>query len=320
MRVLGIDTSNYTCSAALYDSAAGQMVMEKQLLSTPKGSLGLRQSQAVFEHVKSVGPLWDRLFAKSHGPVGAVGVSSKPRSIEGSYMPCFLAGKMAAQALSAAMAIPMYEFSHQQGHIAAALFSCGKIGWLTGKTFLAFHVSGGTTECLLVKTEDGTICSMEVVGSSLDLKAGQAVDRVGKSLGLPFPAGPYLEQLALQCEQKFNPRISLKGLDCCLSGLENQCRALQKQGRPDAAIARYCLQFIQDTLDCMVQAAQKKYGPLPLLFAGGVMSNTIIRKSLSAKYNASFAQPEFSADNAGGIALLAANREETCGALHRIPD
>lgn len=310
MRALGIDTSNYTCSTALYDSETGQMFMAKQLLPTPEGALGLRQSQAVFEHVKLLGQMMDKLFAQAPGRVDAVGVSTRPRSAQGSYMPCFLTGAMAAQCLSAALGVPKHNFSHQQGHIAAALYSAEKTDWLTAGRFLAFHVSGGTTDCLLVTTGNCSIESIELVGSSLDLKAGQAVDRVGGMLGLPFPSGPSLEQLALRCTDKIKVKPTLKGIDCCLSGVENKCAKLLSEGAPQEYVACFCIEYIQATLEGMLKAAKAEYGELPLLFAGGVMSNSIIRGYFEKRYGASFAQPAYSADNAGGIALLAAGMEE----------
>ena len=310
MRVLGIDTSNYTCSTAFYDTQTRQMEMAKHLLPTPEGSLGLRQSQAVFEHTKLLGKMMRQLFETADGLPEAIGVSARPRNVEGSYMPCFLTGKMAADSIGAVLGIPVYEFSHQQGHIAAALYSAKRLEWLHHSEFIAFHVSGGTTDCLLVKTGNGTIDQIEMVGTSLDLKAGQAIDRVGRSLGLPFPAGPHLEQLASQCTDKIKAHPTVKGLDCCLSGLENQCGKLKEQGAEPAYIARYCLQYIQQTLERMLLAAMERYGKKPVLFAGGVMSNQIIRDYFIGKYQACFAKPEFSSDNAGGIAVLAGKMEE----------
>lgn len=308
MRSLGIDTSNYTCSTALYDSETGRMTMAKHLLPTPEGALGLRQSQAVFEHVKLLGEMMERLFAESPGRVDAVGVSTRPRSAEGSYMPCFLTGAMAARSVSAALGVSLWEFSHQEGHIAAALYSADKTDWLTAGRFLAFHVSGGTTDCLLVTTGNRRIESVSLIGTSLDLKAGQAVDRVGGMLGLSFPSGPQLEQLALRCDEKINVKPTLKGAGCCLSGVENKCRKLLGDGASPEYVARTCIEYIQASLEGMLKAAFAEYGKLPLLFAGGVMSNSIIRRHFQSKYGACFAEPAYSADNAGGIALLAAER------------
>ncbi len=303
--VLGIDTSNYTTSAALWK--CGGMVQSKKLLPVKAGETGLRQSDAVFHHVQQLPEVLGALpFAGAS--IAAVGVSDRPRSVKGSYMPCFLAGVSAATAAALSLGVPLHAFSHQQGHIAAALFSAGKLALLGGR-FLAFHVSGGTTEAVLCAPDRENIFSTDIVAQSLDLKAGQAVDRVGVMLGLPFPAGPELEKLALQSERSFSVRPVLKGSDCSLSGVENQCRAMGKQGAPKEDVAAFCLQSVLAALDGMAASLLRTYGKLPLLFAGGVAGNSILRAALTEKYGAFFAEPAFSADNAAGVAILAAQKE-----------
>ena len=179
---LGIDTSNYTTSCAIYDSENDTIIHRKKLLPVKKGELGLRQSDAVFHHTVQLPELMKELFADFDGEIDAIGVSDAPMRAEGSYMPCFLTGVCAAESIAAATGKPLYRFSHQQGHIMAALFSSGRRE-LYGKDFFAFHVSGGTTQALLVSGE----LDARLIASSLDLKAGQAVDRVGVMLGYPFP-------------------------------------------------------------------------------------------------------------------------------------
>lgn len=306
--VLGIDTSNYTTSAALY--CGGKICQSKRLLPVKQGEMGLRQSDAVFHHVQQLPEVMKALpFGKAK--ITAVGVSNRPRSMEGSYMPCFLAGVSAASAVSLALCVPLYTFSHQQGHIAAALYSAGQMKLLRQR-FLAFHVSGGTTEAVLCEPDSAEIFTTKIVAGSIDLKAGQAVDRVGVMLGLHFPAGQELEKLALRSQKQFRIHPSLKGCDCSLSGIQNQCLARMQKGEPKEEIAAFCLQSILAALDGMAAALLKQYGNLPLLFAGGVMSNSMIREALTKKYGAFFAEPAFSADNAAGIAVLAALREEIC--------
>ena len=146
-------------------------------------------------------------------------------------MPCFLTGEMAADSVGAVLGIPVHEFSHQQGHIAAAFVSAERLEWLHHSEFIAFHVSGGTTDCLLVKTGNGTIDQIKMVGSSLDLKAGQAIDRVGLSLrARHFQRDLIWNSLRCNCTDKIKTHPTVKGLDCCLSGLENQCGKLKEQG------------------------------------------------------------------------------------------
>ena len=310
-KVLGIDTSNYTTSAALY--TGGVIRQEKQLLPVRKGELGLRQSDAVFHHVQQLPQILERLFngAGGEGAIEAVGASARPRDQEGSYMPCFTVGIGTARAVATALSVPFFSFSHQAGHIAAALYSAGKLSLLQ-EPFLAFHVSGGTTEAVRVTPDPEHLFQAEIVARSLDLKGGQAVDRVGGMLGLPFPAGKFLEELALQSDASFKIRPSMKGADCSLSGVENQCRNMLDHGSPREDVARYCLLSILAALDGMASALQKEYGGLPMLFAGGVMSNCLIREALTKKYGAVFAEPAFSSDNAAGIAVL--TEMKCCGA------
>lgn len=300
---LGIDTSNYTTSCAIYDSDTDKIVHRKKLLPVKAGELGLRQSDAVFHHTVQLPELLTELFESFEGEISAIGVSDAPVRARGSYMPCFLTGVCAAQAIAAATGKPLYRFSHQQGHIMAALYSSGKRE-LYGKDFFAFHVSGGTTQALLVGGE----LDARLIASSLDLKAGQAVDRVGVMLGYPFPAGRYVDELAQKSDKKYKINIKLKDGNCCLSGVENKCRAMYEKGEKAEDICRYCLDYIMTALYKMACFAKENYGGLPMIFSGGVMSNSIIRAEFEEKLGAGFAEPEFSADNAAGIALLAAKR------------
>ena len=301
---LGIDTSNYTTSTALFNSKTGEMLQQKKLLPVKQGQLGLRQSDAVFHHTAQLHTLFSELVKNIDvNQIAAIGVSTKPRPIDGSYMPCFTAGENTAKILSSALKIPLFPFSHQEGHISAALYSAERDD-LFSENFIAFHVSGGTTEAVLAKGS-GDSFSAELVASSLDLHAGQAVDRVGVMLGLDFPCGAELEKLALKNSEKINVHPSLKGCNCCLSGIENICKKLLNDGKNPEYIAAYCLEYIRKTLMLMTDRLLEKYGSLPLVFAGGVMSNTIIKNSLTEKYNAVFAEPCYSTDNAAGIAYLA---------------
>jgi N6-L-threonylcarbamoyladenine synthase len=297
---LGIDTSNYTTSAALYQGST--ISQQKMLLPVKQGELGLRQSDAVFHHVQQLPQVLEALLPSSL-KIDAIGASLRPRDLEGSYMPCFTVGFGTAKAIALTHGIPLYTFSHQAGHIAAALYSAGRLD-LIAQRFLAFHVSGGTTEAVLVEPDKQTVFKIRILAQSLDLKGGQAVDRVGAMLGLSFPAGKELERLALNTNIRFKIKPAMKGADCSLSGIENRCEKMLRDGSPKEEIAAYCLQSILAALDAMTAELQKQYGKLPLLFAGGVMSNRIIREALTEKYGALFAQPEFSSDNAAGIAVL----------------
>lgn len=303
--ILGLDTSNYTTSAALLCTETGAVHQAKQLLPVKPGAAGLRQSDAVFHHTRQLPQQLEALKPyMAQTRLDAIGVSARPRSLEGSYMPCFLTGLGAARALAAVNGLPLYETSHQMGHVLAALYSAEKLSALQ-RPFLAFHVSGGTTDLLYCEPDPQELLRITHCGTSLDLKAGQAIDRVGLMLGLQFPCGPALEALACQCKSWEHLCPVIRGMDCCLSGLENKCQSLLEQGESSERIAAYCLMTIAETIAAMTRAAQKKYGRLPVLFAGGVMSNRLIRPFLAERMECWFAEPAFAADNAVGVAVYA---------------
>lgn len=303
---LGIDTSNYTTSAACV--RGGGVFSERRLLPVSPGALGLRQSDAVFHHVRAL-PEIVAAVLHAGDEVTAIGVSERPRDTEDSYMPCFLAGVTAAKLLSNQSGAPLYTFSHQAGHLAAAIYSSGREE-LYETPFLAFHVSGGTTEAVLVAPDPDIILKTKPVAASLDLKAGQAIDRCGVMLSLRFPAGQALEQLALACGDRFDFRPTLRGADISLSGIENRFRKMFDQGESPERIARFTLEAVGASLSAMCGALRSEYGALPVLFAGGVSSCSIIRDRLEREYGAFFAAPEFSSDNAAGTALLAKRKFE----------
>lgn len=305
MIILGIDTSNYTTSTALYNTETNQIIQSKQLLPVKKGELGLRQSDAVFHHTKQLPMMMTKLFEDANTMPDAIGVSVRPRNIDGSYMPCFLCGEGLAESIAAVNNIPVYKTSHQIGHILAALYSSDKLE-LANERFIAFHISGGTTDCLLVEPDEESVIKITEAGTSLDLKAGQAVDRVGLMLGLNFPCGAELEKLAEKSDKKYKIKPTLKDGNCCLSGVENKCRKMLDDGEKYEDIAMYCLQYVYSAINGMTEYALEKCGNLPILFAGGVMSNKIIRRQLENKFNSYFAEPAFSCDNAAGTAVYAA--------------
>ncbi len=320
---IGVDTSNYTTSCALFDASEARFLSNvKCLLGVAEGERGLRQSDAVFAHVKNLPSVTaEALEALEPETLSAVGVSSAPRDSEGSYMPCFLAGVSAASALANAVKKPLRTFSHQAGHVMAAVWSSGSPD-LTERDFIAFHVSGGTTEMLLVRPfmgADGFRFSIEKLGGTLDLNAGQVIDRTGVKLGLRFPCGPELEKLALSCTEKpMRAKLSVRGCECNLSGAENMTEKLIADGKSQAYAAAFLFDFVGRTLTELAKNALAERPGLPVLFAGGVMSNSIIRGMLARQsFDARFAEPRFSSDNAAGTALLAAAAEEGFGFWNR---
>lgn len=301
---LGIDTSNYTTSAAVYEEETATLFQEKKLLPVKTGEIGLRQSDAVFHHTCQLPDMVEAVFSNYTGSISAIAASDRPCQTEGSYMPCFLTGIGSARQLAAILRVPLYHFTHQQGHVAAAAYGSGHFDLLMNE-FIAFHVSGGTTDALLVHPDNRDVIRCEMTLHSMDLKAGQLIDRVGHLLNLPFPAGPKLEQLALQASGHYSPMPTLRDGNCSLSGVENQCQQRKRLGQPDEEVALFCLMSVLAAIEGMTEELQKRYPGLPILYAGGVMSNTIIRKRLEQRFHGYFAPPAFSSDNAAGIALLA---------------
>jgi len=304
MITLGIDTSNYATSLAVFDTDAEEVVCDtKQFLPVRPGQLGLRQSDALFHHTAALPALLEDLAQKTDlTRVQAVGVSAKPRPVEGSYMPCFLAGLSAAKAFALSRGLPLIETTHQQGHIAAALYATGQPE-LFRQPVLVFHISGGTTDLLLCDHMQ----VLAAVGTSTDLYAGQAVDRVGVKLGFAFPAGVEVSRMAAQCTEKVPAaKVSVRGADCSLSGLENQCDRLMKEGYSAAYVCKFCLLAIARTVVKMIQAAHQQYPGLPVVCAGGVMSSDIIRGYVQKQMPGTwFVDGRFASDNAIGISVIA---------------
>ncbi len=304
MLCLGIDTSNYTTSAALYDSCTGKLIQSRRLLSVKEGELGLRQSDAVFQHTINLPDMIDEVTRELSSQLDSVAVSVSPRDEEGSYMPCFMAGKGAARMIADVTGARLRYFSHQAGHITAALYSADALELLENE-FIAFHVSGGTTEAVKVSPDSNKIFSVQMIASSLDLKAGQAIDRTGNLLGLPFPSGMMLDKLSLESNRTYKIKPFMKDGNCSLSGLQNKCEKMKRDGENDADIAKFCIDYISQVLYEMTKTITEKYPGLPLVYSGGVMSNTLIRRRFTEEFGALFAAPGFSSDNAAGLAVLA---------------
>lgn len=300
---LGFDTSNYTTSVAFFDGKS--IIQKKKLLEVKKGERGLRQSDAVFQHTVNLPVLLKALTEEfDFKAIKSVGVSTRPRNVDGSYMPCFLVGKSNAVCVSSIAKCPVYKTSHQVGHILAALYSVDRLD-LVKEPFIAFHVSGGTTEALLVTTDDEEIIKAVLIADSTDLKAGQAVDRAGVMMGLKFPCGAELDKMAQNSDREFKIKPSMNGLNCSLSGVENKARKMFENNESSNDIAKFVISYITETLSEMIERITEKYGRLPIVFAGGVSSNSIIKEKIGKKYDAYFAKPEFSCDNAAGIAIYA---------------
>ncbi len=311
MICIGFDTSNYTTSIAAFDGERGENA--SRLLPVRAGELGLRQSEALFSHIKRLPELSDRLFAHLNpDEIGCIGVSTRPRAVEGSYMPCFLAGESQARSLAAALHVPVYAFSHQQGHVAAVLWSAGRLD-LLGSDFLAWHLSGGTTELLLVHSAPDGGIDCEKIGGTTDVSAGQLIDRTGQLLGYDFPSGRDIDRLAngylgstlgdraaAAAASKRFFRVRVTGCEFSLSGVENQVRSVYEKGASKAETAYFALRSVIEAVKSATKHAQTEH-PLPVLFSGGVASNSLLRHMMP---DGIFGEPQYSTDNALGVAVL----------------
>lgn len=299
--VIGIDTSNYTTSIAYFDGNRGENC--SKLLPVKQGELGLRQSDAVFAHIKSLPELSGRLFSHIQAAnIIAVGVSARPRAVEGSYMPCFMVGYSHAKLLADMLNVPLIEVSHQQGHVAASLWSAGHME-LMSKPHLAWHLSGGTTELLLVEP-DGRNVSCTKIGGTSDISAGQLIDRTGQLLELPFPSGKHLDALSREAAGKELFKVKCKDMVFSLSGVQNKVQQYHAHNATPAETAAYVLRCVAYAVFQATQQALGQYPGLPVVFSGGVASNSMLRKVMEP-LNPIFAQPQYSTDNAMGVAVLA---------------
>lgn len=298
--ILSFDTSNYTTSACLFDHERGVVWQKRILLHPPENQRGLRQSDVVFLHTKNFENLLDGFPCVN---VNAVVASARPRPIEGSYMPCFLVGKNYGKATANVIGCPFKTFSHQENHIMAALYSSGHME-LMSKPFIAFHISGGTSDVLLVQPDVHGI-TISQLGGSLDLHAGQLIDRIGVKLGLLFPCGKEMEALAQKAEKSVPVKPSVRKFDFHFSGFENKANELIASAADPSSVSKFALDCVLMTLDKVIQNLKESYAELPILMAGGVMSNRYIADSLVKKYDRIyFSEPFYSSDHALGNAVL----------------
>ena len=309
---LGIDTSNYKTSVAMIDQNYRIICDFQKLLEVKKGERGLRQSDALFQHIKNLPDLCREAFHLSRNQhsqiqVAAVSVSDRPRPIEGSYMPVFLAGINSAESIASALDVPLYRFSHQEGHIEAVCFTSPL---KEAERFLSFHFSGGTTEGLLVekRKEDQKIT---LIGGSRDLAFGQVLDRVGVAMGMAFPCGQEMDQLAakigiIEGRENLLPKIKCNEGFLNLSGIETKCQRLLGEIDENLLPAMLFTRLGQAMTDMTLQLSEA-YGIKHILFAGGVSASAFLRcylKETLSELEVYFGDPGLSTDNAVGIAVL----------------
>lgn len=304
---LGVDTSSYTTSVSCV-SDEGIVFEQRTVLSVPLGARGLRQSEALFQHVKNLPSLMGTMLATvDRRAVAAVAFSAKPTAAEASYMPVFLAGALAAKTAAASLGVSFFEATHQAGHVRAAMM--GNERMLPERAFLALHLSGGTTDVLSVQREPGgRLGAIECLGAGSDLHAGQFVDRVGVALGLPFPSGPNLETLATGAvKREIKLPASVRGLTCSFSGQETQALRLLESGAAKAEIAYAVYDCLARTIEKLLRTAVERTGIDAALLSGGVSGSPLLRRLIGErlKMRLFYAPPGLSSDNAVGVALLA---------------
>jgi len=297
MNCLGFDTSNYTTSAALCGTAG--IKSARRLLTVKQGERGLRQSDALFQHIKQMPEIVKELG--SMDDICAVGVSTRPRSVEGSYMPVFLGGVSVAETAAAVLNVPLYEFSHQDGHIMAGIHSADAYELLEDD-FISVHLSGGTTE-ILKTCFNGNGFNVEIIGGTKDISAGQVIDRVGVRLGMKFPCGAEMDRISQTAESEIKLPVSLKDGFFNFSGLETKAATVECDSD---VLARSVFSAVSKTLTGALKFCCKSYNINKILFVGGVASNRYLRNEICNEFGdyAFFASPEMSTDNACGIALL----------------
>ena len=311
---IGIDTSCYTTSAACAEN--GSIVSDKRaMLRVASGERGLRQSDGVFQHVRNLAEIVPAVMADAErANIRAVAVSVRPRPEEDSYMPVFLAGKASAYALSQGLGVRVYELSHQQGHVGAALKGNEQ---LMDKPFLGMHISGGTTEIFTVS--DGM--RIKLIGGCDDLHAGQLVDRIGVAMGMSFPSGKHMERLASQFsgELKLRLPVWVRGCRCSFSGTESAAQRLIQSGACQTELAYAVYDAMARTFHKLIVNAACDTGIDCALIAGGVASSGLLRSMLTERMSkmghidVRFGEPALSSDNAAGIALMAEDID--CGRL-----
>ena len=309
--IIGIDTSCYTTSIAVTRNE--ELIYQRRLLLKVKpGTCGLRQSEAVFQHVRNLPLLWDEFPGgfMSTRELSAIAAADRPRPVAGSYLPVFQVGASFAELHAKMLGVPFIRTSHQEGHLRAVLMDQRE--WLnSGAAFLAWHISGGTTELLKVSPlASGFV--VEKIGGTSDLQVGQFIDRIGVLLGTAFPAGPHLERLAGEAQQHKGLPAVTKGLTISFSGPASAAERLARQGEKPAEVAWQVFQCIAQSLLKATIEAVRESGIRRVLLVGGVASNQIIRESLLTNgippaIQFRFGPPELSSDNAVGVSLIGAD-------------
>jgi len=304
--VMGIDTSNYMTSVAVINSAGEIMYDLRKPLKVKQGQRGLRQSHALFQHIETLPVLIEEALSEVRKRLSAVSVSVRPRPLEDSYMPVFKAGWSMASALGTAMNLPVYSFSHQEGHIEAVKrFSTFR----KKEKFLCFHLSGGTCELLLVSGN-----KIERLGGSRDISFGQVLDRIGVKLGMDFPCGQEFDRISLKAKESSNKlkEIPVTGTWINLSGIETQAERIIDNGLTENErdmLIKEIFNKIYDSIFALSGNAVISTGLTDILFTGGVSSSRFLADALHSRFDSTnvsidFGNQHLASDNAVGTAFL----------------
>ena len=299
--IIGLDTSCYTTSLAVIDQNGAVAENRRRLLEVSLGEKGLRQSEALFQHLKNL----PQLLGKDFAGVKVTGVAAaiRPRPVADSYLPVFNAGASFGETLAQILGVPFFGTSHQEGHLRAGLIGNPPLA----EPILGWHLSGGTTELLLVKPNFPGY-EITKIGGSSDLQIGQFVDRIGVLLGAVFPAGPALERLASLSHSATVLPLSTKELTFSLSGPASAAERLVGQ-IADADLARQIFNSLSKVILKISCLAADEYGIKRILLVGGVASNQLIRADLITKATQTglkfeFGPKELASDNAVGVGLI----------------
>ena len=311
---LGIDTSCYTTSVAVLDRQGNLVDEVRRVLEVKPGKRGLAQSEMVFQHTRNLPELIEKIFYRHDMKIIGIGVSKQPRPIENSYMPAFLSGYGLARSLAATLGAELVPISHQENHLEAGIWSSGFKG---SSKFLMLHASGGTTDLLLAEANATGNFVLNEIGGSIDLNAGQYVDRVGVALGMKFPAGAELEKIAAQSDEIYSLPVSVRDCEISLSGPATAAsRAIEAGVAPSKIALGVENSLAESFARCLLNAA-KEHQISDVLLVGGVTANKYIRKHISeklAEHNIMLYVPDslYSSDNAVGCAAAARRMLEKC--------
>ena len=296
---IGIDTSNYTTSAAAADGQGNIIASSRRLLDVKQGEKGLRQSDALFQHWKVLPELLAPLLEEYRGRIAAVCAASRPRPIEGSYMPVFTAGTNLGRTAAAAVGAEYIETSHQEAHFHAAAY---RTAVDLSQPVIMAHLSGGTLEFVL-KDKD----SYELVFRTDDISYGQLLDRLGTDLGYPFPAGNYIDEAALRMASEAPKcpfkRVFMTETGLNLSGLETSLRNAENSFAADE-LSYFAMLRISESFVKAAEFLKDKYNVSQMLVSGGVACSGFLRE-FCRPYGYMFGLKEYCSDNAAGEALIA---------------